>query len=779
MPPVGPESGFTTELLGAYAWTALIMLVVALVMRRGSWAGTLALIPLMLAPGAWTLVFGEQPSLVQLPIPAGVPAPGLRAAIADVYWPWIELPWPSEQHGVPPNIWKPPFPLAYALAFVAVDRIAALDHLKWPSALTLALLIGFLGLVDETVAPVVLVVWVAIGAVRLLRKLQSPSGYPIDIMRGAAGPILAAALLAGGGGVLTGALTGIGGTGEVSLGWPLDPRERDALTSISVRGGGLGLIDVGSIIVAGLAVLLAARNRLVLLLAGASVAFLLAALTVRYETAPYDIARFDGHARNFALLSLLLALALRLVAMPRLRRYGAAEIAFGLVTWPTVAAPARSLGLAIGHGVEIANASSQSREFGDWYWYMGRYYQEPSTSSHVASWIRDHSSVGARVISPVPLEMTVATGRPNASGFARVRHARPTYGPEYLDSVRYLEPMALARLRIQFVHAPDHWVAELPDRARRWLADPRLFEPLIRDGTEFLFRVSSDFYHLDVSPTPGSYEALRLAVPKSSTVYLSSATDSLNTMRSVESMPDSRHVGDGIQSNLRVRDLHLRAQIRPEPLDGELPDLAVASARLAPSMFSTDVRRPVFWNNEIAVYSPNGSIAPSMPPPPTPFRVELSDWQATNGRLAFTATLANLWSEDWTGQDWVVVRADSSPWAFPGKWPVDRTPQRFAGQIAPESGTLVHRYEYDPKAGSLALRASEESLVVLPSAGDGLGPGVWLLSVRLRDDYRLVVLAPVAKISIAEGGDVSYHVYEGELGVRPTSGPIASPRGRF
>jgi len=161
MPPVGPDLWFTTELLGAYAWTSLVMLVLALAMRRGSWTGTLALTPLLLAPGAWTLVFGEQPSLVRLPIPAGMPAPGLRDALTDLYWPWVELPWPSEQHGVPPNIWKPPFPLAYALAFIGLERISVRENHRWPAALTLALLIGFLALVDETVAPVVLVMWIA------------------------------------------------------------------------------------------------------------------------------------------------------------------------------------------------------------------------------------------------------------------------------------------------------------------------------------------------------------------------------------------------------------------------------------------------------------------------------------------------------------------------------------------------------------------------------------------------------------------------------------------
>ena len=462
-PPIGPDRGFTTEILGAYSWTAFVILVMALLMRRGSWAGVLTLTPLLLAPGAWTLVFGEQPWLLRVPIPAGMPAAGLRAALTEVFWPSAELPWPSEQHGVPPNIWKPLFPFGYALAIVVLERVAALKSRTWPCAVVLALLIGFLGLVDETVAPVALALWVAIEVWRLPNKWRVGSISLPAAVRAAAGPAFAAALLVGSGGVLTGVLTGSGGGGDLTLGWPLDPRDRGALVSIATQPGGLGLLNIGTAVVASVACVLAYRNRLVLVLAGASLVFVIAALTLRYEAAPHDVARFDGHARNFALLAFVLALALRLAALPRLRSLGVAAVVIGLVTWPTVAAPARSLGLATGHGVQIANANSDEPEFGDWYWYMGRYSPEDQVPDELISWIRDHTSVSERILSPAPLAMTMATGRPNAAGFTRFPHARATYGPEYLDSIRYLEPAAIARLQIEYVHAPDSWVATLPE----------------------------------------------------------------------------------------------------------------------------------------------------------------------------------------------------------------------------------------------------------------------------------------------------------------------------
>ena len=475
-PPTGPDFAFTTEILGAYFWTSLILLSATLIMKRASWIGVIVLTPLLLAEGAWTLVFGDQPSLLQVPVLTGVPSAGLRAELANVYWPSVELPWASEQHGSPPNIWKPPFPFAYSLAFVALERIASGSNRSWPGALTLSVLVGFLGLVDETVAPMVLALWGVMEVGRFLSTRPARSAYPAAILRVAAGPILATLLLAAGGGVLTGVLTGSGGSGALSMGWPLDPRSRGAVSSITSLAAGIGLLQLGTLVVAGAAILLDRCNRhLVLLLVAGSLAFLIAALTLRYEAAPYDIARFDGHARNFALLALLLALSVRLATLGHRWRYAAAAGVFVLVTWPTIAAPAHKLGLAVGHGVEVANARPEPREFDAWYWWMGRYSLDRFPSGPVAAWLRDHSQPRARVLSPTPFAMTMATGRPNAAGFAQFLHARPTTGPEYLDAIRHLDPAAMRRLDIAYVHAPDDWVAGLPNRAARWLADPRLF----------------------------------------------------------------------------------------------------------------------------------------------------------------------------------------------------------------------------------------------------------------------------------------------------------------
>ena len=778
-PPIGPDLAFATELLGAYAWTSGILVAATLVLQRGSRVATLALVPLLLSAGASTLVFGTQPTLLQLPVPTGLPAAGLRAALTDVYWPSVELPWPTAQHGAPPNIWKPQFSLAYPLALVVIERIVAKRDHRWPAVLSLAGLVGFLGLLDEAVAPAVLVMWGLIEAGRVLRAKPIRSELTTALPKAVAGPTLATLLLAGGGGVLTGIVTESAGTGELAVDWPRDPRDRGAVTSVTELAGGLGLLGIGPLIVAGIAVVLARRDQLVLLLAAASGVFVVAALVLRYEAAPHDLGRFDGHARNSALLALMLAGSVRLSRLGPRWRYAAAAGIVVLVTWPTIATPVRKLGLAIDHGVQLANAQPGPSTFDDWYWWMGRYPLEPFATARIAAWIQDHAQVNARVLSPTPYAMTVATGRSNASGLWKLLHLSPTTGPDYLDAIRLLEPAVLKRLRIDYVHAPDDWVAGLPLRAARWLTNPSYFQPLIRDGVHALYRVQPDFLNLDIAPAPGSYEALRRAVPNGSAVYLSPATAPLNTFRAVAVLPHARLLGSREQSALLLPSLHLQADIRPAELDNQAVDLVVTSARLAPSMFQPEARRAILWNDEIAVYAPDGSIAPAMAPPPRPFSVRLSDTRSESGRLAFTATLKNQGAEGWTGQDWIVVSADASLWSLPRFEETDRGIQWFAGQVAPQSGTIIHEYEFDPRTASLTLLDNSGRLQPLPSAGDRLAPGTWVLGLRLRNEYHLVGFIPVVKFDIAQSDDVTYHVYEGELAIQPAAGPIASSRGRF
>ena len=794
-PPVGPDLAFVTELLGAYAWTSFVLVVVSALLRRASGFAVLVTAPLLLTAGAWTLEFAPSSSVLQMfvpagvptaglrpavtdvlqmPVPAGIPAAGLRASLTDIYLPWLQLPSPGGHDAALSNVWKPVFTLSYALAFVVLERIAVGIDRRWPATLTLAGLVGFVGLLTTTLAPMVLVMWAGLEAVHLAQARRAGAASRAALLRAGAGLALAAVLMSVGGGALATFMAGSGQYG-LSLRWSDDPGALQPLTSFDLRPGGVGLLGLGPLVVAGVAVLLAWRDRLVLALAVGACALVLASVALRYDPAPWDLSRFVGHARNFSLLALLLALSVRLAGLrPVRRRYAAGALLVVLITWPTVAQPVRSLGLAIGKGVQVANASAPQQGTDEDF--RARYRLARLPSDGVAAYIRDRTAVDARVLSPHPASMTFATGRANASGFAQLLHLFAVKGPEYQDAIHYLEPAAIRRLGITYVHATDAWVAELPDRAARWLGDPRYFELLIRDGAEALYRVRPDFLRLNAAPAPASFEALRQAVPASAVVYLPAPFGSSAMFRVAWALSHTR-----LLSNVDVG-LHLLKPIRVDPLGQHEPDLVVAPAQLVPWMFPPAGRQPIWWNDAFAVYAPNSIVAPVMPPPPQdappPVSVRVSDVRAADGRVSFTVTLDDREPERWTGQDWVAVATESSPWAIPLEiLPDGRTPVGaawFAGHFVPGAGTTTRTIEFDARASRLVVQDGHGGFTAAATSGSVQDLRAWTLAVRLQHEWRpnywrLVAIIPVLQIEVSEAGEVSYWVYEDPLTVSPRS----------
>ena len=768
-PPFGPDLAFVMELLGAYAWTAFVLVVGTVLLRRGGWFSALVFTPLLLTAGAWTLT--RSVDIMQIPVPTGLPAAGIRASLMDIYWPSAQ--WPLATHRAAlPDIWKPVFTLAYGLAVVVLARAARSENNSWLASLTLAGLVGFLGLLSSALAPVVLIVWAGLQAWRVAQFRRTDSAVRSAVLRACAGPALAALLLGGGGGALTAALTGSVSSG-ISLGGNQYFGDWRLLGTLVRLPGGVGILGIGPLAVAGAAALLARRDRMVLALATGVGALALVSVVLRYDPAPHDLGRFAGHARNFALLALLLALSSHVAELRPRRRYAAGALLVGLIIWPTIAAPVRNLGLAIGRGIEVANAASapQMSAARDVPSFLGR-FRVPDLSHRVSAYIRNHTAVGARVFSlddPDTPHFVVSfvTGRPNASGFAGHIQMTDGYGPEYLDIFRHLEPAAFRRLGIAYVHASDAWVAGLPDRATRWLADPGLFELLVRDGSESLYRVLPAFLSLDATPAPASYEALRRAVPASATVYLPAPFNSLVALRAAAVLSHARLLGA-----VDPAVLHLRTPWQTEPLGDHTPDLVIAPAQLSPWMFPAASRQPIWWNDKIAVYALDGAVDPIMPPPPRdePFRlsVRVSDVRAADGRIAFTATFDNRAPDQWSGQDWIVIATEAPPWDLPTQLLPNRTPpiaMWFAGLVGPGSGTTSLAHEFDFRTPGLTVRDENGALRHLDSSRPISGPGSYLLAVRLRHEYkpnywRDAAVIPVLRITVSETGEVSYQVHE-------------------
>ena len=775
-PPFGPDPAFTTEVIDAYAWTSLALIAVTAVLRFGSWMTAVAISPLLLSFGIWTqLHYTVPPGILLVPVPAGIPEAGFRTSLTAIYWPSVNESWATAVETSPPNIWKPHFVLAYALAFVVLERVTAHTKRGWLAHTTLALLIGFLALVDETIAPIVLGLWVMLEVRQLLRAshhhrvLWRRGGDDVEravrwkpILHATAGPALAALLMAGAGSAITGVLTSSSRSG-LSLGWIADAGSRRPLGEFTSWPGGVGLLEVGTGLVLAAAVLLAWRQRLVWALAAASVLLLLAALTLQYEHS-LDLVRLDGHARNFALLALLVALAVRLAALAPRWRYTASALLLALVTWPTAVAPLHNLSLALSRGPQFANAQPAPTAIRSEI--LGRYVVQTPMSDTMAEYIREHTAIDARILSPNPIDLSVSTGRPNASGYQQFTQFSYEPGPEYLDAIRYLDPAAIRRLNLAYIHATDDWIAQLPDRAARWLNDPRLFERLTRHGDDSLYRVRPALLALNAVPAPTSFEALRQAVPASAKVYISPSIEYLGSVRAASVLSHAQLFGV-----VRTFRIHLRPDFQTEPLGDVTPDLVVASARLAPSALAPEARQPIWWNEEIAVYTPTGAIEPIMAPPPGHFSVSLSDVRPADGRLAFTARFIDRATGRWKGQDWLIVAGDASQWAFPYEFD-DRGRVRhgsrwFRGQIPPVLETEIHEYlrhyELELRTGTLALwNGSGYTNIADPQPE--LSPGTWVLAVRLNKVERQEsAFIPVLRFTLTEAGEFSYQVYEGPL----------------
>ena len=127
-----------------------------------------------------------------------------------------------------------------------------------------------------------------------------------------------------------------------------------------------------------------------------------------------------------ALLALLLAVANSTSSLQSRWRYGASIIAISLVVWPTIARPVRTIGLGASRGVHLTNPSPGilATDSDPSYHDLRRYVIDTPVSEKVASYIHDNTTVETRIFSPHPQAISIATGRPNASGFIGHLHSR-------------------------------------------------------------------------------------------------------------------------------------------------------------------------------------------------------------------------------------------------------------------------------------------------------------------------------------------------------------------
>lgn len=809
----GPNLAFTTELLNAYIWTSYALVIVTTLLNRTGWMSLIVLAPIMLTAGAWTMLI-ESPrfDILSIPVPTGIPHSGLRASLASIYWPDVTLDWQAASEVSPPNIWKPEFVMSYALAMIVLTHVTQPRHLAPSQAAVLAATIGFIGILSEDVALVVLALWIGLEGLRLLLgskcksriqsfartlrrlpgsdrmsadqfaiaagrgpRLESPPrtirvrAYEYvqtnEFIRSLFGPALATILLAVGGGPISAFIAG-SATSGIHLGWFDDPSRRQPLGSLTTTlPGGIGLLGLGAVPVAIIALLIRGKRLFVLALSVGSMAFIFVSLTLKYEPAPHDLFRIDGHARNFALLAFLLAAAIWLGNLRERWRYTASILIFTLITWPSAVGPLRMLALEARQGINLSNAgpklnvSNPPELLEASPLNVGRYSTTNPMSDAVRDYIRNQTSIDSRILSPKWTLVTPSTGRLNASGFVRYSHATSASGPNYMDAISFLEPVALRRMGTTHIHAPNAWSAMLPDRARRWLHNPQLFELLIRDEADSLYRVLPAFLHLSPVPDPRSFEALRLSIPASSAVRVLGFTAE-ESLRIASTLAHTRLLGTFPRG-----DIHLRTEIISYPPHSAPPDVVVI-ARDRPGPYSLRFARPIWWNGSAIAYATKPSSIPTIDPPPQPdaqFTIHLSEVRQSNDRITFSATFSDRASTAWTGQDWLLISGRDLPWALPTEengvtvaslaW--------FAGQITP-GGETTHVYEFGARKNQLAVRDHNGGFAAIRSSGDRLATGLYVLALRLRYNHLQAAVIPVMRIAIADSGHSDYTLYEGE-----------------
>ena len=779
-PPQGPDLAFVSELLGAYFWISLALIVVTSLRRRGGWFAVVAVAPLLITAGAWSWVGMRSVLTVLAPIPTALSSEAVTS-LGEAYWPP-----PPPNMGLPsgalPDIWLPTFTFAYALSLVVLERAICACPSGWILRLTIAALVGFLGLAQTGVVPVVLVLWAGIEAAHLVRLRRSRADLGSAALRSGTALALAAVFLIGGGGGLSGVLEGQS-TGSVAFA----PRTLDdigvSLGRLSRGESGSGLFaEIGPLVVAGVAAALGRRDRLILALSLGACMFTLAWILLDYPPAPWNMNRIAGHARYFALVALVLAIGGGLAQLQPRWRYAAATLLMLALVWPTIARPARILGMSLANGVDIANAArtpraaaSRSTEND------GLRYAMPEVAPAVADYVRDRTPIDARVFTSLEnaWDLSVHTGRPNASGF--IGHAYHTHhsGPEHLDALNFLEPAAIRRMGIEYIHVMDDWVAALPPRSRAWLENPRFFEPLVQEKRQALYRVRQAFTSLDVEPHPASFEALRKAVPSSATVYLVAPPREYDTLLVAAALSHARLVGE-----LDPLFLHVipPAMWQVEPLTDELPDLVVLPTGADPWMLPPRARSPIWWRDDVAVYAPTGAVprileGPSPTDPaagdPPPIRVEVTGVRISGGAIEFTAAFDEGGPQPWTGQDWILIVGDRSPWAIPtevfrhGRDP--RTALWVQGLLSRARVATSHTYRFDARAPELSVRNDGGDFTPLGSSEANLGPGGYTLALRLRHEFqpnqwRDAAIVPLVRVRVSDAGAITFEPFADLLG---------------
>ena len=752
---IGTGLGFilVTEILGAILVSALILNIGILAARSRSLFALAVTVPLILSAGAWTLVLvGSQPWPLTMVVPAGLPEPGIRAAMSAIFIPGPGVPWQSPVDASPPNIFNPAFPLAYALVLVLIDRALAGAWRAVPGMLLTAVMGAFLMLTDETMFAAFLLIWIVVITAACLRDSNSRRRLSTMGLAGLAIMLVVAVLQ---GGVLFDTFfrsqnlqTGLG------ISWP-PALGLDQVISLTVAPGNLGTIGIGVVVLAALVALGRRESNVAALLAVAGMAIWLASGFVDYEFSGSDALRLQGHARNLMLMATILVLAGALGRVRPSYRWAAGSAMAALIVWPTVARPGANLWFALRQGPQFEAPSAANRRIQAGI--MGR--PEMLTDlDGIAIFIREELSRDAAILSPAPSELSIATGMPAPYGFLELTQYVGLRGPDYRDAIRFLDPEAVKRLGVDYLHATPDWVDSLPDRSQSRVENPEYFEPWLQTEAGALYRIRPEFNRLEVKPEAESFEMLRALVGREAAVYVSEALHLLDRLSVAAALANATLFGD-------LGDpAHIRGDVGLTAYDGQDFDYLVLPSSLAPTGLPSERRNAVWSGSSMSMYAISGAEIGIRTQPSAPLTLHVEESRAPGSGFGFVATFEVGVTSGWTGQDWVLLRSDRTPWALPvlhgpGSAPV----HWYGGQANPRLRTLRVEYDFDALAGSLTWSIGGGETRSAESSTRELSEGSYVFAARLTFEGRVQAIVPVLTIQVSPERTLAYGLLFGPL----------------
>ncbi len=743
-----------TEVLGALSVTTLFLIVGGLIGRNRPLSALIVTVPLMLSAGAWTLVMvGDQPWPVSAVLPVGLPQAGIRASLAEVYFPGAGIPWMSPVVASPPNIFNPSFPMSYALLLVLTERLLARRSRSAVGTATAAVVGAFLILTDEPIFAAFALIWTIVVAVRWMRTRVRR--IP-DLAYGSAGIALLIGLAVIYGGVMfDSALRNESAQSGLSIVWP-DSLDRIQLVSLKRLPGNLGVLSVGPIALVGLVALGWRAGATAPLLATSGLAMLVASWFVRYEFSGSDALRLHGHIRSLLLLASILVVANYLGRLNRRPRVAAGAILAGLVVWPTIASPGADLWFALKSGPQFATPAAERRRIHEGI--MGR-AELSNDLGPVVSFIRNQLERDASILSPNPSELAIASGRPAPSGYVGFTQYLGLLGPEYVDAIEFLDPEAIRRLGVGYVHSTPEWIDRLPVRSKNWLLNPEYFRVLIQSDQGSLYQILPLFKGLNAGSDARSFIALRRLAGSGAKIYIPPAVHPLERLSMAAALQDARLFGE-------LGDpAHVRSDLGFVPYAGEEVDFVVLPANLAPTGLRPDRRSPVWSRDANSVYAVGDIEHAAGVQEFAPLLVDIEESRTGEGTVRFTVKFEVGDQTGWTGQDWILIGDDRTQWAVPAL--LGRAEHWYSGQVNPSSRNLRVEYDWDVAAGALQWSTGVGSPRVAQSSASNLAEGSYVLAMRLTLEGRERSILPILRVHASLSGAFSFEFFEGPLAARP------------